>query len=916
MNPQRLGHYTVESELGAGGMGVVYQATDTQLGRQVAIKVLHDATLKGPDGLARFEREARVLASLNHPNIASIHGLEHADAVTFLVLEYVPGDTLAQRLRRGALPLKEALTIARQVAEALEFAHLAGIIHRDLKPANVKITPEGQVKVLDFGLAKRWGSSADAREPSQTKADGAGGGENSPTIGAADLTEAGLILGTVAYMSPEQASAKPVDQRTDLWAFGCVLYEMLAGVPAFTGNSTTELLVSVLDREPNWASLPPTTPANVRHLLRRCLTKDPRSRLHHAADVRLELEETLAGRISDAAIAVPPPRASRALWGTVAAAVAIAAVAAAAWALGAPGAVADARVVRFSFDLPAGSRIAPSWGGVNLTFSPDSKTLIYPGNQPPVTLYARRLDEPEGELLEIAKGLSNPLVSPDGRWLALTDYPHDSLIKVPVAGGAPQRLAPVEMGFHGHWGRDGFIYWSNSLISGIVRTPENGGNTEPVTALDVAAGDRNHRFAQLLAGGRAVMFVVATGDIDSYDEARIDVIDLATRQRKTLIKGGTYPRYSPSGHIVYARGGSLFAVPFDEGTLEVVGPSVKVVDGVLMSTSIGLAYYDISPSGDLAYAVGPAESGQRAFYWVDRQGREIARLPLPARPYLNPRISPDGRHLAVEVEGPNHDLYLYDFQREVMSRISHDGISHGPIWTPDATRIAYRTWKAGGMTLAWMPADRSGPEEQFADRQAWQSAASFSRDGQHLLFDQVDRSRVDSSRSSIWAMSVSGDRKPQLFAPSGGAAKFSPDGKWVVYCSMESGRPEIYVQPWPGPGAKTQLSSDGGTDPVWSADGKEIFYRNGSKMMTVAVTTAPTFNAGKPQLLWTGEYTHGLSSSCGLRGVTVTSYDVSRDAQRFLMIKDNDQQMFATRITVVVNWVEDLKRLVAGAGGT
>jgi hypothetical protein len=469
------------------------------------------------------------------------------------------------------------------------------------------------------------------------------------------------------------------------------------------------------------------------------------------------------------------------------------------------------------------------------------------------------------------------------------------------------------MAFHGEWGRDGYIYWSNALTSGIVRTSADGGDAEAVTTVDVDAQERNHRFARLLPSGKAVMFTVASGDLETYDDARIDVVELPTKKRKPLIKGGTHARYSPSGHIVYARGGSLYAVPLDASALEIRGTPVKVLDGVLMSTNIGTALFDISPKGDLAYAVGPAEDGHRTMHWVDRNGNESPPLPLPPRSYLNPRISPNGKYLAVEIEGPNHDLYTYDFQREVLSRISNDGISHGPIWSPDGSRIAYRMWKGGAMTLAWMPADRSGPAERLVNYIAWQNADAFSVDGQHLVFDQADRR---TGIKSVWALPISGDRKPRQFAASGGSAKFSPDGKWVAYCSDESGRPEVYVQSWPGPGQKIQISADGGTDPVWNPNGKELFYRNGTKMMSVAVTTTgPVFGAGKPQLLWTGDYTFGLSSSCGIKGVTTTSYDVSRDGQRFLMIKDRDSKLYA-KVRVVLNWVEELTKIVADANAS
>jgi Tol biopolymer transport system component len=893
-----LSHYRVGPQLGAGGMGVVYQATDTRLGRKVALKFLHESSVSDPARLARFEREARLLASLSHPNIGSIYGLEREGDHTFLILEYIPGDTLAERLARGPLPVREALDIARQVATALGAAHEVGIIHRDLKPANIKITPDGTVKVLDFGLAK---ASARADADAETIIrDGS----------ASNLSVPGVVMGTVSYMSPEQASGRGVDHRTDVWALGCVLFEMLTGRSTFPGKSTTEVLVGILDRDPEWDALPAATPDSIRSLLRRCLAKEPRARLHHAADARLELEDTLSGKVSGPMAAAPEPK--RTAWRIAAAIVLIAAVA----AIGArmwPRAAEQGespRVVRFAIDLPAGQEIRPSWD-VHMTFSRDGGTLLYPVNYPPpLRIHSRRLDSAEAEAFDELKGLNNPFYSPDGKWLALSQPEKRQLVKLPIGGGAPVTLATFDQNFRGDWGTDGFIYWANHLIGPLVRTSENGGAVEPVTELDESKLERSHRFARMLPGGRAVMFTVASGDIDSYDDARIDVLDLTTRKRRTVVEGGTSPRYSPSGHIVYARAGSLHAVPFDVAKLEVTGPPVKVLDGVLMSTSIGTAYFDISPAGDLAYAVGPAESGERTIYWVDRQGN-AKPLPLPPKPYLNPRISPDGKRLAIEVEGTNHDLYVFDFEREVLSRVTNDGTSHGPVWSPDGSKIAFRTWTGGKMSLAWMPSDRSAPGERLMSFTAWQSAVSFSPDGNFLMFDQIEEGGPD-----VWVLPLDGERQPRPFAQSKfpkGAGKFSPDGRWVVYCSLESGRPEIYVQPWPGPGAKIQVSSEGGTDPVWRRDGKEIFYRNGEKMMTVPVGTAGEFRAGRPQLLWAADYMHGLSSSCGFKGATTTSYDVSPDGNHLLMIRDNDAKMFATRLMVVVNWAEELKKRTGGA---
>lgn len=896
---QALGQYTVESQLGAGGMGVVYLATDTRLGRQVAIKVLHDISLTDVERLARFDREARVLASLNHPNIAAIHGLEKAGDMTFLVLEYVPGETLAERVARGPLPIKEALDIARRIAEAVDAAHQRGIVHRDLKPANVKITPEGQVKVLDFGLAKPLDATTAGSESAAT------------ATHPRDLTHAGMVIGTLSYMSPEQASGRDVDGRTDIWALGCILYEMLTGRRTFAGGSTTEILVQVLDRDPDWNALPTNTPANARQLLRRCLMKDLRRRLHHAGDVRLELEEALADSVSGS---TPVPMTRRRRPGTV-----LLTGIATGLVLGGLGAgitmwrgsvpLPAPRVVRFMIDLPKDSPVRPAWG-VDLTFSRDSQTLLYPVG---VALHERRLETSEMKPLVAAAGLRNPIFSPDSQSLLMPDYVKGALVKVPLAGGTRVPVTPVDMFFRGEWGADGYIYATTQLIGGIIRVPDAGGSAEPVTEVDAKKDERSHRFATLLPGGKAMLFTVASGDIASYDDARIDVIDLVTKKRKTIINGGTYARYSPSGHVVYARAGSLYAVPFDARKVEVAGPPVKVLDGVLMSSNIGTAYFDISPAGDLAYAVGPSESGGRTLQWVDRHGRTTP-LPLPPRPYLNPRLSPDGTQLAVEIEGANHDFYVYDFDRDILSKFTTDGTSHAPIWSPDGRRIAYRTWKGGAMTMSWMPADRSGPEQSLVNFKAWQSAVSFSPDAKYLTFDQYDRTSVDGG--DIWVLPLDGDRQPRPVVKTTfpeGAAKFSPDGQWLVYSSMESGKSEVYVQAWPGPGAKIQISSEGGTDPMWRRDGTEIFYRSDSQMMAVPVITGTAFKAGKPQRLWAEGYFQGLSSSCGWKGTSRTSYDVSIDGQRFLMIKDADAQLYATKIAVVVNWVEELRRIMAEA---
>lgn len=891
--PERIiGNYRVESQLGAGGMGVVYQATDTRLGRQVAIKMLHESSLNDPERLERFEREARLLATLNHSNIAAIYGLEEAGVVKFLVLEYVPGDTLAQRLDTARLPLKEALDIGRQVADALAAAHEAGVIHRDLKPANIKITPEGKVKVLDFGLAK----ALEAARPRGT-------GAETATI-SPQMTQAGVVMGTAAYMSPEQASGKPVDRGTDIWAFGCVMYEALTGKRTFPDDTTTELLVGILDREPDWQALPADTPDNVKHLLRRCLAKDPRSRLHDIADARLELEETLSGKaVTEQAKAVR----KRTFWPAVAAGFLLGGAALGLWAWR-QGREAPAReVVRFTHQLPQGHRMIPGWNP-SLMFSPDGKSLAFNYNVGGPTAFQRLIDELDQKPLGGVKGLFAPVFSPDGRWVVMADGMDQTLKKIAVDGGAPVPLTKTDMFGRGDWGKDGYIYFTERYPGSIWRISENGGAKEPVTTLDPQKEEFVHRHAQILPRGKAVIFTAVSAGMESYNDARIELQTLDTKQRKILVQDGFCPRYSPSGHIVYANGGNLYAVPFDPGKLEVTGLPVKVIEGVQMSTNTGSAYFDVSSTGALAYVPGVAEGGERTLVWVDRQGKTDT-LPLPPRSYLFPRVSPDGKTLAVEVEGATHNLYSYDFARGVMTQITTDGLSHAPIWTPDGQNICYRSWKAGTMTMWSMPSDRSGPEERLTMVGARQSAVSVSPDGRYLAFNQMDQD----TGSDLWVLPLQGDdRSPQPFVKSKfseASPKFSPDGQWVAYCSNESGKAEVYVQRWPGPGPKIQLSSEGGTDPLWNRGGHEIFYRNADKMMVVPVSIAGGFQAGKPSLMWEGHYSHGMSSSCGPPGVSSANYDVTADGRRFLMVKDSDQDVSSTSIVVVLNWTEELKRL-------
>jgi len=898
---KRLGPYHIRELIGRGGMGEVYRAHDTNLGRDVAIKVLPDAFAKDPARLARFDREARAVASLNDPHIAAIHGVEESEGIRGLVLELVEGDTLADRLARSAasarpgLPVREALEYARQVASALEAAHEKGITHRDLKPANVKITSDGAVKLLDFGIAK-----VVAGEPSG----------NDLSHGSNAATVEGVMIGTPGYMSPEQARGKPVDKRSDIWAFGCVLYEMLSGRMAFQGETTSDTIAAVLEREPDWATLPATTPASVRTMLRRCLEKDPKQRLRDIGDARIELDQLVRGPIDTRAStqdagATSPRRALAPL---------VLAVLGLAVALGVTlmrrnTAVGDTRVSRFTVALGKDQVIVPSFVR-NVALSRDGSMLAFTPLPGPVVI--RRLDSLESRPVDATTEPNfrgAPLFSPNGASIAFIEgnaifSATRPFYKASLSGGAPLKLADYDMFHEGDWAQDGWIYWTANYPGGIVRIRDSGGPIEQVTKLDIERGERSHRFARLLPDGGALLYTVAFDGIDSYDNARIDVWDLKTQTSKTLISGGTSAAYLPSGHILYASSGKLFAVPFDASRREVTGAPFEVLNGVMMSRNTGAAHFSVSDRGDLAYVPGAAEGGRRTLVWVDREGKQEP-LPLAPASYLYPRISPDGQNLAVEIEGPNHDFYLYDFARTVLSKVTTDGMSHDPVWSPDGRLLAFRSWQVGGMTMWAMPADRSSGPRRLDSKGTRQSPVSFSPDGQYLAFDQKDARTND----DVWVLPMANTEAPRAVAQSRfneGSAKFSPDGKWIAYSSDESGRPEIYVQAFPGPGLKLQVSSEGGFDPVWRPSGGELYYRSRNRMMVVSVTTSPQFRASAPRQLWQGTYMSGLGSSCGMPGVTSASYAVTPDGSRFLMVKDEDVSP-GTQIVVVLNFAKEVR---------
>jgi len=881
---QRLGPYEVVAPIGAGGMGEVYQAHDTKLGRDVAIKVLPEAFAHDPERLSRFQREAKMLASLNHPNIATIHGLEQSGDTSYLVMEMVSGETLAERVKSGPVGVEEALKIATQIAEALEAAHEKSIIHRDLKPANVKVTPEGKVKVLDFGLAKAFEGDAANDDLS-----------NSPTLSAA-ATMQGVILGTAAYMSPEQARGKSVDKRTDIWAFGCVLCELLTGKQTFRAETTTEILAAVLREEPDWQALPAATPLKIRDLLRRCLQKDKALRLRDAGDARMEIQEALdaqaAETVSGAASQPGWTWREVAIVG-ITALVFLAIGGFAAWNLK----LTSARpVTRTVINLPPGDQLAAR-DFPAIAISPDESQLAYvaihAGTQ---QIFLRALDSLEAKPLAGTEGASTPFFSPDGEWLGF--YATDgTLKKVSVTGGAAVALINAPNLRGASWGSQHMIAFAPINPAILEQMPDAGGTSQALTHLE--KGETDQGWPDFLPGGKALLFVAGHGG--DWSNAQVVVLSVKTGERRNLIQGAIMPRYASSGHLVYAQGGNLMAVPFDPQRLGVTGAAVPVIEGVLQSTSSGAAQYSFSATGSLVYASGAVQTTQGRLVWVSRNGAEQP-LPAPMHGYKIPRLSPDGRRIAVTIDEQESQLWLYDFSRGTFTRLTFEGDdNYAPAWTPDGKRIGFRSNKEGPLNIFWQLADGSGGRERLTTSNYPDTPDSWSPDGQLLAFEERKVPAND-----IWVLNMK-DRKARPFLHSSAivsGSSFSPDGHWLAYVSGESGRFEIYVQSYPGPGGKYQVSTEGGTEPVWNRNGRELFYRSGDKMMAVGIATQPNFAAGTPRMLFRGTYT---PSPAGF-----PNYDVSADGQRFLMVKPAEQSSSSslTQIVVVQNWFEELKRLV------
>ena len=893
----RLGHYEILAPLGAGGMGEVYRARDSSLDRDVAIKVLAEDFATDLARLARFEREAKLLASLNHPNIATIHGFDESDGVRFIAMELVEGQSLDEQIEAsGRIELDEALQIARRIALALEAAHQAGVIHRDLKPANVQVAPDGTVKVLDFGLAKAY--EADGSESSSDLS-------QSPTMMAA--TGTGVIMGTAPYMSPEQARGRPIDKRSDIWSFGGVLYEMLGGTRAFVGDTAGDTMAAILKEEPDWVAVPAATPWRMVDLLRRCLTKEPRDRLHDIADARIEIDQTIADPDGGNALAAGAGEAVQPSWRryiptpvALGLGVAIIAVTALlAWTLATEARQPPAPPMHLEVRL-ADEDIYQSFGAPVL--SPDGKRIAYVvgSSVQRSELYIRRLDQPEGTRL-VSDNAFRPFFSPDGQWVGF--FTGSELKKVPVTGGTPQTVCSTgSFGASASWGLDDTIIFGGS--SGLFRVAASG--DEPEMLIRVNEERRFYGWPQVLPASKAVLFTSALQDLDA---ANIEVLDLETKERRVVQRGGFHGRYVSTGHLVYVTQGGLFAVPFDPVELEVTGSAVSVVQG---ADDLALDFgFSFSDTGTLAYASASVDRGYPVV-WVDRQGNTTPLWEEPGL-YGQPRLSPDGTRLALNaLRGNNTDVWIYDIQRSVPTRLTFDeAVDSDPVWSPDGQFVAFNSFRGGRANIYRTRADGSGEIEQLLESPTSLVPYSWSQDGRLLTYGEI---RPDTGWD-ILVLLLEGNRESQVVVDTeaiDGWSAFSPNGRWLAYDSYESGINEVYVQPYPPAPGRWQVSSNGGGQARWSADGRELFYRSDTGIMVVAVETeGDSFTYSRGEQLFEGSFLGG-PDGMNIDISSFTDYDVTDDGQRFVMFPDPGagEQQDNGHVTLVTNWFDELKRLV------
>jgi len=892
---RRLGPYEILSAIGAGGMGEVYEARDTRLDRIVAIKVLPTHLAGRAELRERFEREAKTIASLNHPHICTLYDTGHQDDIDFLVMEYLEGETISQHLVKGALPIQQVLQYAIEISDALDKAHRKGVTHRDLKPGNIMLTKSG-TKLLDFGLAKLKQEAAPAIPESQL-----------PTMKTA-ITGEGTILGTLQYMAPEQVEGKEADARTDIFAFGALVYEMATGKKAFEGKTSPSVMAAILkDQPPAMSSLQPMTPPALDRVVKKCLAKEPEKRWQVASDL-CDALKWISDEDSQPPTSAPAGNEThalgrRALILALGGLLLVAAITGLAiWNLK-PIPPAPRPVSRLTIVLPPGQQLVVPESGPAVALSPDGTHIAYVARERLTQqVYLRAMDSLEARPVPGTDGPvggtndTEPFFSPDSQWIGF--FVGGKLKKVSVSGGAALTLCDALRSNGVSWGSHGMIVFSPGQVAFLQQVSDMGGVPQPLTRIE--KGETVHGWPEFLPGGKAVLFAVAIGG--SFATGRIAVQTVGSAEHRNLIQGGMYPHYAPSGQLVYVQGGTLMAVPFDSQRLAVTGAAVPIVEGVLQSTTDGDAQYSFSATGTLAYVSGGSQSTQMKLVWVNRNGAEQP-LAAPEHTYVNPRISPDGRRVAVGITEQERQVWLYDVSRGTLTRLTFQGNNNlVPFWTPDGKRIAFTSNKEGQRNLFWELADGSGGLERLTTSEQLHIPGSWSPDGQLLAYSEVN----PTTGFDIWVLGLR-DRKAQPFLQTQfneSTPQFSPDGRWLAYASDESGRKEIYVQPYPGPGGKWQISTEGGVEPLWNRNGRELFYRSENKMMSVEIATKPSFSAGPPKKLFEGAYQL-------LSGISTPNYDVSPDGQRFLMLKPVEQSQSApTQINVVLNWFEELKQKV------
>lgn len=872
----KLGPYEVQSQLGAGGMGEVYKARDTRLDRIVAVKILPVHLAEKSDAKERFDREARAISSLSHPNICSLFDVGSQDGLRYLVMEFLEGETLASRLMRGPVPLQQLLKYGMEICEGLEKAHRSGVVHRDLKPGNIMLTNVG-VKLMDFGLAKSASPLSTSPVLSATL--------TSPA-GSPPLTAEGTIVGTFEYMSPEQVEGKDVDARSDIFSFGSVLYEMATGKRAFAGKSRISVASAILEKQPDPIStLQPLTPPTLDRAIQRCLAKDRENRWQIVRDLLLELK--WIGEAGSQA-SIPAPAISRSkVRGSIAwAAAGIFALIALAFAIG---------LFRRSSKPEHSARLLADTGadaglyiqsGTAMVLSPDGLHLAFVAtdSNKKRQIYIRALDRLQATALSGTENADDPFFSPDGQWLGF--FADGKLKKTLIQGGAAITLCDAHDDRGGSWSEDGTIVFTPYVGAPLTRISAAGGKPQPLTSLDAQAGELTHRWPQVLPGGNAVLFTANTS-VGNYEDANIVVYSMASGQRKTLQNGGFHARYVSSGHLLYMHEGTLFAVPFDLKKLEVTGPPVPILNGIVTNPATGGAQFALSNTGNLVYVAGPSVAQNVAIDWMDRAGTFTPLREQPAR-YLYPTFSPDGKRLAVQIQdGRRSDIWMYEWAHNVLTRVTFAGQSNGnPVWTPDGQRIAYTSPEKDGLYgLYWTRADGAGETFRLAGDKKQKRANSWSPDGKNLAFMQLN---PDTSWD-VMMLSIAGDAKsgwkfgePTPFLSGSFVeqdATFSPDGKWIAYAGNESGSLEIYVQPFPGPGGKWQISTGGGVSPRWSHSNNELIYRAPDQRIMVATYTATgdSFVASNPKLWSPGQF--------GTRG-PLSVFDLHPDGKRLAVLRD------------------------------